>query len=390
MKKLLLPALAATLAMTGAALSGETIKIGFVSTFTGPSAVIGIDMRQSFELALDHLGRQWAGKAVEVIYEDDQMKPETAKQKTDKLIESDKVDFLAGYIWSNSLLSSLKSAVDSKTFLVTTNAGPSQFAGERCSPYAFSTALQNDQSAQAIGLYMNQMGVKSVFLIAPNYALGKDVLAGLKRAFTGSVVGEEYTAWPNQLDFSAELAKARNAKPDAIFAAYPGAASVQFLSQFQQMGLKGRIPLYTAYTVEETTLPMQKDSAIGVLSSQEWVNDLPNAKNRTFIEDYRKKYNGARPSIYGSRTYDAAQLIHSAVIAVNGDTSQKNAMKDEMKKANFESVRGPFKYGNNNIPIQTFYLQDVIKAQNDEYVLKTISTIVENDQDYFHTKCPLQ
>src|ERR671938_218981 len=187
----------------------KTIKIGFISTFSGPTAVIGNDMRNSFELALDHLGRKMAGLPVEVVYEDDQQKPEVGKQKTDKLIESDKVDFIAGYIWSNVLLASLKSAVDSKTFLITANAGPSQLAGELCSPYVFSTSWQNDQTPQAVGTYMNQKGVKSVFLIGPNYAAGKDMLAGLKSTFKGEIKGEEYTVWPSQLDFSAELSKAR-------------------------------------------------------------------------------------------------------------------------------------------------------------------------------------
>src|SRR4029078_9091829 len=196
---------AAALALASPAFAGDTIKIGFVSTFSGPGAVIGNDMRNSFELALEHLGRKMDGKPVEVIYEDDQQKPEVGKQKTEKLIQSDKVDFLAGYNWSNVLLASLKPAVDSKTFLIGTNAGPSQLAGELCSPYVFLTSWQNDQTPAAMGLYMNQKGIKSAFLIGPNYAAGKDRLAGFKSTFKGEVLGEEYTVWPTQLDFSAEL-----------------------------------------------------------------------------------------------------------------------------------------------------------------------------------------
>ena len=202
------------LALAQPAFAGDTVKIGFVSTFSGPTAVIGNDMRNSFELALDHLGRKMGGKPVEVIYEDDGQKPDVGKQKTEKLVQSDKVDFIAGYIWSNVLLASLKTAVDSQTFLISANAGPSQLAGELCSPYVFSTSWQNDQTPQAMGLYMNQKGVKSVFLIGPNYAAGKDMLAGVKSTFKGEVVGEEYTVWPSQLDFSAELSKARNSKAE--------------------------------------------------------------------------------------------------------------------------------------------------------------------------------
>jgi branched-chain amino acid transport system substrate-binding protein len=368
----------------------KAVKIGFISTFSGPTAVIGNDMRNSFELSLDHLGRKMAGLPVEVIYEDDQQKPETGKQKTDKLIESDKVDFIVGYIWSNVLLASLKSAVDAKTFLITSNAGPSQLAGELCSPYVFSTSWQNDQTPQAMGLYMNQKGVKTVFLIGPNYAAGKDMLAGVASTFKGQVVGQELTKWPDQLDFSAELSKARAAKPDAIFVFYPGAAGVQFLTQYAQAGLKGQIPLYTAFTIDELSLPRQKDLALGVPGAQQWVNDLPNETNKKYVADYIKKYNGARPAFYGAQSYDAASLVNSAVVAVKGDTSKKEDMRKEMENANFKSVRGNFKYGNNHVPIQNFYLQDVVKDSEGNFVLKTVATIVENDQDRFHDKCPMK
>src|SRR4051812_6065427 len=357
-----------------AAAQQKPVKIGFVSTFSGPTAVIGNDMRNSFELALDHLGRKVGGSPVEVIYEDDQQKPEVGKQKTDKLIESDKVDFIVGYIWSNVLLASLKPIVDSKTFTVVTNAGPSQLAGELCSQYVFSTSWQNDQTPQAMGEYMNQKGVKSVFLIGPNYAAGKDMLAGVASTFKGQVVGQELTRWPDQLDFSAELSKARSARPDAIFVFYPGAAGVQFLTQYAQSGLKGQIPLYTAFTIDELSLPRQKDLALGVPGAQEWVNDLPNEANKKFVADYKTKYKSS-PSFYGAQTYDAVGLIDSAVTAVKGDLSKKDAMRDEMRKANFKSVRGPYKYGNNHIPIQNFYLQDVVKDASGELVLKTVATI---------------
>jgi branched-chain amino acid transport system substrate-binding protein len=381
---------ATALALTAPAFAGDSIKIGFVSTFSGPTAVIGNDMRNSFELALDHLGRKIGGKPVEVIYEDDQQKPDVGKQKTEKLVQSDHVDFIAGYIWSNVLLASLKTAVDSQTFLISANAGPSQLAGELCSPYVFSTSWQNDQTPAAMGLYMNQKGVKSVFLIGPNYAAGKDMLAGVKSTFKGEVRGEEYTVWPSQLDFSAELSKARASGAASIFVFYPGAAGVQFLNQYVQAGLKAQMPLYTAFTIDELSLPLQKDNAIGVPGAQEWVNDLPNDQNKKFVADYRKKYPGLRPTYYGAQAYDAAQLINGAVAAVGGDTSKKDAMKAAMEKANFPSLRGSFKFGNNHIPIQNFYLQDVVKDADGALSLKTVATIVKDDQDRFHDKCPMK
>jgi branched-chain amino acid transport system substrate-binding protein len=351
--------------------------------------VIGNDMRNSFEVALEHLGRKMGGKPVEVIYEDDQQKPEVGVQKSQKLIESDKVDFVVGFIWSNVLLASLKPIVDSQTFLISANAGPSQIAGEQCSPYYFSTSWQNDQTPQAMGEYMNQKGVKTAFLMGPNYAAGKDMLTGVRSTFKGQIIGEELTRWPDQLDFSTELSKVRAAKPEAVFVFYPGAAGVQFLTQYVQSGLKGQIPLYTAFTIDETTLPLQKDLALGVPGAQEWVNDLPSDANKKFVADYKAKH-GKGPSFYGAQSYDAANLVNSAVVAVNGDLSKKDAMRDAMRKANYASVRGPYKYGNNQFPIQNFYLQEAVKDASGNLVLKTMATIVKDSQDRFHEKCPMK
>jgi branched-chain amino acid transport system substrate-binding protein len=365
----------------------KTIKIGFVSTFSGPVAAIGNDMRNSFELALDHHGRKLGGLPVEVIYEDDQIKPEVGVQKTQKLIESDKVDFLVGYIWSNVALASLKPIIDSKTFTLITNAGASQIAGEQCSPYVFTTSWNNDQTPQAVGLYMNQKNVKKAFLIGPNYAAGKDMLEGVAATFKGEIVGRELTAWPNQLDFSAELSKARAARPDAIFAFYPGGAGIQFVTQYAQSGMKGQIPLYTAFTIDSLSLPRLKDLAVGVPGAQQWVRDLPNAANKKFVDDFRAKHK-ADPSFYGAQTYDAVPLLDSVVTAVKGDLTKKDEMRRAAEKADFKSVRGNFKFGPNHIPIQNFYLQDAVK-DGEEYRLKTVATIVENDQDKHFQKCKM-
>src|SRR6201982_2630897 len=295
-KTLLLSAAALALSVTAAS-AQKPIKIGFVSTFSGPTAVIGNDMRNSVELALDHLGRKMGGLPVEVIYEDDQQKPEVGVQKTQKLIESDRVNFVVGYIWSNVLLASLKPVHDSQTFMISANAGPSQIAGELCSPFFFSTSWQNDQTPQAMGEYMNQKGVKTAFLIGPNYAAGKDMLEGVAATFKGEIIGRELTRWPDQLDFNAELSKARAAKPDAIFAFYPGGPGIQFLTQYAQSGLKGQIPLYTAFTIDALSLPRLKGLAVGVPGAQQWVRDLPNEANTKFVADFRAKHK-ADPSFY--------------------------------------------------------------------------------------------
>jgi len=389
MKRILVAAGAMlALAVAPAMAQNKSVKIGFVSTFGGPVAVIGNDMRQSLELALDHLGRKIGGLPVEVIYEDDGFKPATGKQKSEKLVQSDKVDFVVGYIWSNVLLASLKPVIDSKTFLISSNAGPHQIAGKRCSPYFFSTSWQNDQTPQAMGIYMNQKGVKSAYLIGPNYAAGKDMLAGMARTFKGKILGRDLTKWPTQVDFSAELSKAKASGAEAIYAFYPGGPGVQFLNQYAQAGLKGKVPLYTVFTIDALSLPRQKDLALGVPGVQEWVNDLPNAENKKYVADYNKKY-GRNPSFYGAQSYDAAMLLDSAVRAVKGNLSDKAAVRKALEKADFKSVRGNFKYGNNHFPIQNFYLQEAVKRADGKLVLKTVATIVKDNQDSYHQKCKM-
>jgi branched-chain amino acid transport system substrate-binding protein len=386
MKRILL-ATAALLAFANspAAAQQKTVKIGFIGTFSGPAATLGNDMRNSFEVGLDQLGRKLGGLPVEVVYEDDQIKPDVGVQKVQKLIESDKVDFLVGFIWSNVLLASLKPAVDSKTFLITTNAGPSQIAGEQCSPYVFSTSWVNDQRPAAVGSYLSKKGFKTLFTMAPNYAAGRDQIDGLSSGYKGQFAGKEFTRWPDQLDFSAELAKARAAKPDAIFAFYPGAAGTQFLTQYTQAGLKGAIPLYTSSVVDENSLPQQKEIALGVWGVSQWGYDMDNPTNKKYVADYKAKTKGY-PSMYGAQTYDAVNLLDSAIKAAKGDLGNKEALRRAIEKADFQSVRGPFKYGKNHIPIQNFYLQSAEKL-SDGWAMKTGEQIAADDADKYADKC---
>jgi branched-chain amino acid transport system substrate-binding protein len=213
------------------------------------------------------------------------------------------------------------------------------------------------------------------------------MIAGVKSTFKGKILGEDLTTWPSQVDFSAELTKVRAAKPEAVFYFYPGPAGVHFLNQYHQAGLKGQIPLYQAFSIDSLSLPRQKDLALGVPGAQFWVRDLPNETNKKFVADYRARHK-ADPAFYGAQTYDAVALLDAAVKAVKGDLSNKDGMKNEIRKANFPSVRGKFKYGPNHMPIQNFYLQEAVK-EGDEYRLKTVATIVENDQDRHYKKCKM-
>ena len=374
--------------LVGQVTLAETVKIGFVTTLTGGAGAIGNDMRDAVELALDHLGRKMGGSNVKMFYEDDTFKPDVGKQKTEKLVKKDKVHFVTGYIWSHVLMASRNSVVGKGPFMITSNAGPGPVAGKLCHEDFFSTSWQNDQTTMAMGEVLNQLGIKDLYIMAPNYAAGKGMVAGVNRTFKGNIIGKDMTKFPAQLDFSAELAKIRAAKPDAVFVFYPGKHGMQFFKQYAQAGLKGSIPLYSAFTVDSLSLPRLKDLAEGSLMTQFWAPDLDNAVNKRFVADYRKK-TGRYPTFYAAQSYDTIMLINSAVTAVGGNMSNKDGMRTAMRKANFPSVRGPFKYGNNHFPIQNFYLRKVIKDAEGNYTTTIIKTVYTDHQDPYAKDCKM-
>jgi len=374
--------------LVGQVTLAETVKIGVVTTLTGGAGAIGNDMRDAVELALDHLGRKMGGSNVKMFYEDDTFKPDVGKQKTEKLVKKDKVHFVTGYIWSHVLMASRNSVVGKGPFMITSNAGPGPVAGKLCHEDFFSTSWQNDQTTMAMGEVLNQLGIKDLYIMAPNYAAGKGMVAGVNRTFKGNIIGKDMTKFPAQLDFSAELAKIRAAKPDAVFVFYPGKHGMQFFKQYAQAGLKGSIPLYSAFTVDSLSLPRLKDLAEGSLMTQFWAPDLDNAVNKRFVADYRKK-TGRYPTFYAAQSYDTIMLINSAVTAVGGNMSNKDGMRTAMRKANFPSVRGPFKYGNNHFPIQNFYLRKVIKDAEGNYTTTIIKTVYTDHQDPYAKDCKM-
>lgn len=391
MKKFLTLTLAASLMTTAA--WAETVKIGFVTTLTTGAAVIGKDMQNSVNLAVEHLGGKAGNLDLEVIFADDGFAPETGKQATDKLVKQDDVDFVAGYIWSHVLLASRKSVLDADKFLISANAGPSQIAGKLCDEDFFSTSWQNDQTPMAMGEVLNRQGVKSLYVMAPNYAAGKDMVAGVERTFKGEIVGKDLTKWgaDAQLDFSAELAKAKASGADGIFVFYPGAAGGAFIKQYDQAGLKDTLPLYSVFTVDALSLPkLQAAGLTGVLGSrttQEWDPTLDNAANKKFVGDYKAKY-GAYPSYYGAQSYDAIMLIASAVAKV-GNTEDKDALRAALAEADFDSVRGKFKFGSNHFPVQDFYLREAVEDADGTWTTKVVETVFEDHVDSYASECKM-
>ncbi len=372
----------------------DSVKIGFITTLTTPAAVIGEDMKNSVELALEHIDNKMGDLDVELIMEDDGFKPDVGKQKADKLVKQDDVDFVAGFIWSHVLLASANSVLKADKFLISANAGPSKIAGKRCHKNFFSTSWQNDQTPMAMGEHLNKEGVKSIYIMAPNYAAGKDMVAGVEKTFKGEVKGKDLTKWgaDAQLDFSAELAKAKSSGAEAIFVFYPGKAGGAFIKQYQQAGLRDDLPLYTVFTVDSIGLPkMQQGKLEGVLGSkntQQWSPDMDNAANQKFVADYLKKHE-KYPSFYGAQAYDSIMLIASAVKAVGGKLDDQDAVRAALKAADFDSVRGKYTYGNNHMPVQNFYLREVVEDDEGRWTTKIVETVYENHQDPYAGDCKM-
>jgi branched-chain amino acid transport system substrate-binding protein len=371
--------------ISSAALAQDKIKIGVIVTLSGPAAVLGQQARDGFALAIKDLGGKMAGKDVEVTVVDDELKPDAAVTKVKGLLERDKVDFVVGPIFSNILQAIHKPVVDSKTFLISPNAGPSSYAGKECSPYFYVTSYQNDQVHEILGKVAQDRGYKRVYLLVPNYQAGRDSVAGFRLDYKGEIVEESYMPL-GTLDFQPELSKIASLKPDAVFTFMPGGMGVNLVKQYRQAGLADTIPVLSAFTVDESTLPAQQDAAIGMFGGADWAPNLDNPQNKTFVSAYESAYNSV-PGTYAMQAYDAAMLIDSAVRAVKGDIGNKQAVASALKKADFTSLRGSFKFNTNGYPIQNFYLIKVAKRPDGKYQTEIVQTVFENYGDRYAKDC---
>lgn len=362
------------------------VKIGLVYTLSGPSAVLGEQSRDAFLLAAEKLGNKFGGLDAEIIVIDDELKPDVAVNKVRELVEREKVDFVVGPVFSNVLNAIVKPVTGGGAFLISTNAGTSNLAGPECNPNLFVTSYQNDQMHEVLGKYAQNQGYKRVFLLAPNYQAGKDGLAGFKHSYKGEVSNEIYTQL-GQLDFSAELAQIAADQPDAVYAFMPGGMGVNLVKQYRQAGLDN-IPFLSAFTVDETTLPAQQDAALGFFGGANWAQNFDNPQSRAFVEAFETKYKSV-PAVYAIQAYDAALAIDAAVKAVDGKIDDKDKLRDALKNASFESLRGNFKFGPNHFPIQDFYLVKVVKRPDGKYATEIVEKIFENYQDNYAAQCKL-
>ncbi|MGO4407972.1 ABC transporter substrate-binding protein [Bosea sp. RAF48] len=378
-------ALLAALSAPASAEPVKSVKIGLVSTLTGPPAVLGQHTRDGFQLAIKQLGGKIGGIPAEVVVVDDELKPEIGIQRVEYLIEREKVDAIVGIVFSNILMATARRMVDSKTVFIGTNAGPSPLAGRNCSPYLFSAAYQNDQNAEAMGRHATSRGYRKIVVVAPNYQAGKDVVAGFKREYKGEIVDEIFVPLA-QPDFSSDLAKVVSSGADAAFVFMPGGLGVTFVKQWRQAGVA--LPMLSAHTIDETNLPALQEAAVGTSGVTNWSPALDVPASRAFVEAFRAEYKYT-PANYAAHAYDAAMWLNAAVTASRGEIADRAKLIDALRKTKFESVRGRFEIGTNQFPIQDYYLVAVTKRDDGSYATEIDRKIVEGLPDAYGKDCKM-
>lgn len=382
------------LAVLASAASGaaaqQPVKIGLITTLSGPGGYLGADIRDGFQLAVELEGGKLGGVPVQVLIEDDGFKPGQGREIAEKFLKNEDVKIFTGIVFSNIAGATVPDILDAGAIYVSPNAGPSNFAGKECNKNYFVVSWQNDSLHESAGQNANELGYKKVFLLAPNYQAGKDALAGFKRFFKGEIAGELYTRL-DQTDYAAEMAQVRAAKPDAVFQFHPGGLGIAFLRQYQQAGLLGTIPMVVAEpSMDAATLKAIGDAAVGINVSAHWNTDFDNDANKKFMAAWQKKYGPERlPTYHASQGYDTALAIAAALKGAKGDLSSTDAFRTAMLKADFNSVRGAFKFGNNQHPIQDWYALRVEKDASGKLQIKTLKTILSNHGDAYAKDCKL-
>jgi len=390
MQKRTIAAIGLLLGTALASRAEEPVKIGFISTFTGAQAMLGSELLDGFKLGIEASGGKLGGREVELVIGDDQAKPDVGRQLAEKVVEQDRVDIVTGINFSNVTLSAARPVLRSKTPLISLAAGPSQLAGKDCDPYFFNLAWQNDGAAEAMGAYLESKGVQNIALMAPNYPAGKDLMAGFKRFYHGKIIDEVYTGF-SQLDYAAELAQLRSSGAEAVFFFYPGTWGINFLKQFADAGLKDKIKLYgPAFSLDQTIFPAVGDAPIGAFASSFWIDGLDNPPNKAFVKAFTEKF-GRLPSGYSAQAYDTARFIDSALKKLgNGSLKDKEALRAAIKSTTFESVRGPFRFNNNNFPIQNYYIAQIEKDPQGRTTLAMRDVALRDHADAYAKECALQ
>jgi branched-chain amino acid transport system substrate-binding protein len=370
--------------------AADHIKLGFEAGMSGSLGIIGAEMRKGLDLALELLDNKLGGVPVTVYAVDDQTVPAIAVQQASKLVDEDKVDIVTGIMSSNTNQAVRDIYLDGGVTLVGALSGLQQFAGKDCRAGAFYTAFENEDWDDAVGRLMNDKGIKTAYFMGADYQAGWEKVDGAIRTYKGKVVGKVYTPL-TQLDFAAEIAQVRSANPDAMFIFYPGGLGIAFLKQWQQAGLQDKIPMYTEdATANDMTFPALGDAALNIVQIGNWSYELDNPQNKAFVAAFVKKY-GRRPTVFSALQFDAINLISAAVGDINGKIEDQKALWAALHESkSFHSVRGAFKFNNNNYPINNIYTTVVEKDADGKLYQKLVGTAAENWQDLYHQNCALK
>jgi len=387
LKRLIIMTILAACSAMGAT-AAQPVKIGMITTLSTKAGYLGEEIRDGFQLAIDEQGGKLGGVEVELLIEDDGRKPERGKQIAERYMERENIRIITGIVFSNVAIAVVPKVVRSGVFYISPNAGPSQLAGSGCHENYFNVAWQNDNLHEVTGKFVSDQGFSNVYLLAPNYPAGKDSLAGFKRYYKGAVSGEVYTKL-GQSDYSAEIAALRAADPDAVFFFLPGGMGINFLKQYSQAGLSDDIPVFgPAFSFDERLLKAVGDAAVGVHNGSQWNRDLDNPANDAFVNAFHSAY-GRYPTLYASQGYDAARLIASALEAVGGNLDDAGQFREALRAARFDSVRGAFRFGPNQHPVQDLYVREVVKTSDGGYTNRTVEKVFTDHADAYAKDCKM-
>lgn len=365
----------------------EPVKVGIANDLSGPFAALGAEARDGFNLAIKELGGKLGGQPAEFLQSDMGGNPDQARQLVTRYLQRDKIDFFTGPIGSNVALAVGPALFAAKVPYLSNNPGPSQYAGEQCNDYWFGTSYQNDSMHESAGRVAADRGYKKLVIMAPDYPAGRDGLTGVKRGYKAPVQEEIYTKL-GQIDYAAELAQIRAAKPDALYIFLPGGMGINFIKQFVSAGLNRDITLIgPGFSADEDVIQAVGDPIVGMYNTAQWAHDLDNAANKKFVQAFRKEYNGRNPSMYAMQAYDVIMSMDAAVKQAGGKVSDRPALVAALEKADFPSVRGPFTYGKNHYPVQDYYLRVVEKDANGRLSNKLVGKVFEKYADVYAPQC---
>jgi branched-chain amino acid transport system substrate-binding protein len=378
-------ALAAASLAAPAIARGAPLRIGVITTLSGPGGYLGADARDALLLAAEMNDGRLGGVPVQFMVEDDALRPAQGKQIAERFIRNERLRLFTGVIFSNVLGAVAPDVLDAGGVYVSCNAAPSNFAGRECHRNYFVVSWQNDNLHESAGALANALGYRRMFILAPNYQAGRDALAGFRRLYQGTVTNEVFTRL-DQTDYAAEMAQIRAARPDAVFHFHPGGLGIAFVRQYAQAGLLGTIPQVLPFpSMDVVTLAAVGDAAEGVDLSSHWNTDFPNEESRRFVEGFRRRYNRT-PTFYAQQAFDTALAIGAALRGAGGTVDSIDAFRTAMLRADFRSTRGSFRFGPNQHPIQDWFALKVERVGG-QLALVTKRRILEGHADAHVAQC---